>query len=127
MKKIKEKLGIDNFNEIDKLILNFSNNIGFNNFSDIFNLLLGNSYRSILEIDNDNKMLNNYLEPYHKDKSNPIFLDDIIEKLNSSFCIFDLLSKCFIPIRLVLKNNKVEQKGIIVKKKRYNIWNYKRK
>jgi len=117
MKKIKEKLAIDNFNEIDKLILNFSNNIGFNNFSDIFILLLGNSYRSILEIDNDNKILNNYLEPYHKDKTNPIYLEDIINKLNNSFCIFDLLSKCFIPIRLVLKNTKVENKGIIIKKK----------
>ena len=121
---VKKILRLNKFDEIDISILKLTSNIGFGKFEDVFKLFIGPNYKDIFNINSNNSILNNYLEPYQKDKSIKISLSSLDKKINNSFILFDLLKKCFIPIKTIIKNNKkksneVYETGIKINKKEF--------
>lgn len=99
MEELADSLKMNMFNTVDSSILLLAKHVGFGNFEDVFKLIIGNYYKYIMNIDESQLDLNNYLEPYHRDKSNKLDIRLLNIKIQNSFACFELLKKCFVSVK----------------------------
>ena len=113
--EIKKNFKLYIFQEIDKKIIKLFNLIGSNNVEDVIKLKMGKRYEKLVNEKNFSKV-NNYLEPYHKDKTSNLELKKLNNKIENSYILFDLLNKSFKSIKILIKSND-NGKGIKIEKK----------
>ena len=107
------------FDKVDVMIMDIIRNIGLYSINDMFYMLIGNDYRTLLSIDNDV----NELKEYVYAERNDISLKNIQRKMSKSLALVDILGREFHPISLEVSNSTSPKSKVTIK--RSNEENYK--
>jgi endopeptidase La len=112
------------FTKVDAIILNLMNTTGSNSVSDLLRLVIGESYREIMAIDNDMNIFTQYLQ----DKKNSITLQDLLLSIHNSAALLDIIIKSFVPVEMYISNknnNNNNKKTVVLVNKHDSIYSAK--
>ena len=99
------------FDEVDDLIRSLMSKVGANKVEDAFLLMIGSSYRDILNIDQSIETLKDEVKIHRNDLS----LDMLLQRMHNSMGLFDVLNTTFNPVDIFFKSG-FDRDSILVNK-----------
>lgn len=117
MNSISDTLNLSMFDDIDNSVLSLAKSTGMGSFVDSLRLMLGRNYDVVMNVKESQRGIHEYLEPYHRDKTKEIDLNTLINKIHHSYICLEILDRCFVPIKMQVKEGDNEA-GIKVDKKK---------